>query len=125
MTVIFNKFDQTDWVDELAKGTVDPSVALAAIAAGAKRKMLAAGETGLFVQYSDLPANYRIEPHTHSHGEVIVVLGGSCTVDGGSEMLPNDTVCISAETRYGITCGSEGMQMLTIRAGDAVVTFGS
>jgi quercetin dioxygenase-like cupin family protein len=125
MTVIFNNFDQTEWVDELAKAKVDPEVARAAMAAGAKRKMLASGETGLFVQYSDLPANYRIDPHTHSRGEVIVVLGGSCTVDGGNEMGTNDTVCIGADTRYGLTCGPDGMRMLTIRAGDSVVNFKS
>lgn len=123
MTVIFNRFDDVDWVDELAKAKVDREVALAAMAVGARRKMLASGETGLYVQFSDLPANYRIEPHTHSHGEVIVVVSGSCTVDDGETLEPNDAVCISAETRYGITCGPDGMTMLTIRAGDAVVDF--
>ena len=88
----------------------------------------AEGETGLFVQYSDLPADYRIEPHTHSHGEVIVVLAGSCTLDGDdgaspTAMGPRDSVSISADTRYGITCGPDGLTMLTIRAGEAVVTF--
>jgi quercetin dioxygenase-like cupin family protein len=124
MAVTFHHFDSTDWVDELAAGKVDRDLALAARAAGARRKMLAAGESGLYVQYSEFPPGYRIDPHTHSHGEVIMVLAGSCTVDGGEVMRPNDAVCIEAGTSYGITCGPAGMTMLTIRAGDAVVSFG-
>jgi quercetin dioxygenase-like cupin family protein len=123
MGITHNQFDEIDWIDELARAKVDREVAEAAIAAGAKRKMLAEGETGLFVQFSDLPPGYRIEPHTHSHGEVIVVVSGSCRIDDGPEMHANDSVSIDAETRYGITCGPEGLRMLTIRAGEAVVTF--
>jgi quercetin dioxygenase-like cupin family protein len=124
MAATFNRFDDVHWIDEVAAGKVDRETALAAAAAGARRKMLATGETGVFVQYSELPPGYRIAPHTHSHGEVIVVLAGSCAVDGGPELRSNDSVSIPAGTRYGITCGAGGLTMLTIRAGDAAVTFG-
>lgn len=120
---MFKLFDQVPWMDELAAGRVSAERAAAAAAAGARRKMLAQGETGLFVQYSELPPNFRIPPHAHSHGEVLMCLRGSCTVDGGPTLGVNDAVCVPENEEYGISVGPEGMVLLTIRAGDAVVSF--
>jgi quercetin dioxygenase-like cupin family protein len=124
-TVIFNHFDKVPWVDELKKAAVPKDVIETAKKAGAKRKMLAEGQTGIYVQYSELPAGFRIDAHKHSHDEVIMLLSGSCTVDGGTEMKVNDAVCISGGTVYGFTAGSDGMRFLTIRAGDSVTQFSS
>jgi quercetin dioxygenase-like cupin family protein len=85
--------------------------------------MLAQGETGIYVQYSELPADFRIDAHAHSHDEVITLISGSCTVDGGTTMEASDTVCIKGGTVYGFTAGPEGMVFLTIRGGDSVTNF--
>jgi quercetin dioxygenase-like cupin family protein len=121
--VIFNHFENVPWVDEAKKAAVPKEVYEAAKKVGAKRKMLAQGETGIYVQYSELPPNFRIDAHKHSHDEVIMLLGGSCTVDGGTEMKANDAVCISGGTVYGFTAGNDGMRFLTIRAGDSVTSY--
>ena len=81
------------------------------------------GETGIYVQYSELPAGFRIDAHAHSHDEVITLISGSCTVDGGTTMRASDTVCIKGGTVYGFTAGPEGMVFLTIRGGDSVTNF--
>src|SRR5215216_5574312 len=80
--VTFNHFDTVPWVDETKKKAVPAEVIAEASKAGARRKMLAQGETGIYVQYSELPANFRIDAHAHSHDEVITLISGSCTVDG-------------------------------------------
>jgi quercetin dioxygenase-like cupin family protein len=120
---VFRAFDGTDWEDETKAGRVSADVAEAARKAGAKRKFMATGEVGLFVQYSDLPPGYRIAAHSHSHSEVLYVLTGGCTVDGGHEMGPNDSAVVPGGMEYGITVGPEGMTFLTIRGGDAKVNF--
>lgn len=116
-------FDATDWVDEAKKKGVPKEVYEAAQKAGAKRKMLAQGETGIYVQYSEIPPGWRIEPHTHSHDEVIMLLAGSCQIDNGEHMTAKDAVCLGANVEYGFTAGPEGMTFLTIRAGDSVTQF--
>ena len=84
--VTFNHFDTVPWVDETKKKAVPAEVIAEAAKAGARRKMLAQGETGIYVQYSELPAGFRIDAHAHSHDEVITLISGSCTVDGGTTM---------------------------------------
>jgi quercetin dioxygenase-like cupin family protein len=121
--VTFNHFDTVPWVDENKKKAVPAEVIADAAKAGARRKMLAQGETGIYVQYSELPANFRIDAHAHSHDEVITLLSGSCTVDGGTTMRANDAVCIKGGTVYGFTAGPEGMVFLTIRGGDSVTNY--
>jgi quercetin dioxygenase-like cupin family protein len=121
--VTFNHFDAVPWVDENKKKAVPAEVIANAAKAGARRKMLAQGETGIYVQYSELPPGFRIDAHTHSHDEVIMLLAGSCTVDGGTTMTANDAVCIEGGTEYGFTAGDEGMVFVTIRGGDSVTNF--
>lgn len=116
-------FDSTPWVDEAAKKGVPKEVYEAAQKAGARRKMLANGETGIYVQYSDLPPGWRIEPHSHSHDEVIMLLAGSCVIDGGEEMHAKDAICLKGGFEYGFTAGKDGMSFLTIRGGDSITTF--
>ena len=121
--VTFNHFDTVPWVDETKKKAVPAEVIAEAAKAGARRKMLAQGETGIYVQYSELPAGFRIDAHAHSHDEVITLISGSCTVDGGTTMKASDTVCIKGGTVYGFTAGDDGMVFLTIRGGDSVTNF--
>jgi quercetin dioxygenase-like cupin family protein len=121
--VTFNHFDTVPWVDETKKKAVPAEVIAEAAKAGARRKMLAQGETGIYVQYSELPAHFRIDAHAHSHDEVITLISGSCTVDGGTTMQASDTVCIKGGTVYGFTAGDDGMVFLTIRGGDSKTNF--
>src|SRR5688500_14393132 len=121
--VTFNHFDTVPWVDETKKKAVPAEVIADAAKAGARRKIVAEGETGIYLQYSDLPACFRIDAHAHSHDEVITLISGSCTVDGGTPMGASDTVCIKGGTVYGFTAGPEGMVFLTIRAADSVTKF--
>ena len=121
--ITFNLFDTVPWVDETKKKAVPAEVLAVAAKAGARRKMLAQGETGIYVQYSELPADFRIDAHAHSHDEVITLISGSCTVDGGTTMEASDTVCIKGGTVYGFTAGPDGMVFLTIRGGDSVTNF--
>jgi len=121
--VTFNLFDAVPWVDETKKKAVPAEVIAAAAKSGARRKMLAQGETGIYVQYSELPPKFRIDAHAHTHDEVITLISGSCTVDGGTTMQATDTVCIKGGTVYGFTAGDDGMVFLTIRGGESQTNF--
>ena len=90
---------------------------------GARRKYLARGEEGFHAQYSTFPAGYRVPPHTHDVDELLVVLDGSCTVDGGASMNRHDSVTVPAGHEYGFTCGPDGMTLLTVRAARSAVTY--
>lgn len=117
-------FDEVEWVDEAAFGRADPALAASAAAAGARRKFFSRGECGLYVQFSTMPAGYRVAPHTHTVGEVLYVLRGGCTVEPTGEPLgPDDSAVIPGGHEYGFTCGPDGMDFLTIRAGDAHTNF--
>jgi quercetin dioxygenase-like cupin family protein len=123
---VLRAFDRVEWVDEGAFGRVDAKVTEAAQKAGARRKFLNRGDEGLFVQYSTMPPGFRVAPHTHSHGEVLYILRGGCTVEpAGGELGPNDSAVIPGGHEYGFTCGPDGMEFLTIRAGDSQTTFKS
>ena len=122
---VVRPFDRIEWVDEVKFGRVSAEVSGAAKKQGALRKFMSRGEQGLYVQYSTLPASFHITPHTHSHGEVLFILRGSCTVEPSGEVLgPNDSAVVPANHEYGLLVGAEGMEFLTIRAGDAVTNFG-
>lgn len=122
---VVRPFDRIEWVDEVKFGRVSAEVSGAAKKQGALRKFMSRGEEGLYVQYSTLPAGFHITPHTHSQGEVLFILRGSCTVEPTGEVLgPNDSAVVPANHEYGLKAGAEGMEFLTIRAGDAVTNFG-
>lgn len=87
---------------------------------GARRKKLARGEAGFFMNRSVLPAGFRVPPHSHDHDELMVVIKGGCRFDDElAELGPDDSIVIHARYRYGFTCGAEGMEFLTIRTGEA------
>jgi quercetin dioxygenase-like cupin family protein len=121
---VIRHFGDVEWVDEAKFGRVSAEVAGAAQKAGARRKFLNRGDEGLYVQYSTMPPGFRVAPHTHSHGEVLYILRGGCTVEPTGETLgPDDSAVIPGGHEYGFTCGADGMDFLTIRGGDSQTAF--
>lgn len=90
---------------------------------GARRKKLVRGEGGFYMNRSFLPAGFDVPAHQHDHDELLVVLRGGCSFGDGATLGPDDAIVIHADTRYGFTCGPEGMDFLTIRTGEAHVAF--
>ena len=122
-------YEQIEWDDVLrnARPGMTPPKELVAQAkkGGARRKKLARGEGGFFMNRSVLPAGFQVPPHHHNHDELLVVLKGGCEFDDGVATLgPDDSIVIRATYRYGFTCGPEGMEFLTIRMGEAALTVG-
>jgi quercetin dioxygenase-like cupin family protein len=91
---------------------------------GARRKRMATGQAGFYVNHSEMPPGYTVPLHTHDHDELITVLTGGCTLLGGGPALgPRDAVVLRAGHEYGFTCGPDGMTFLTIRTGEAATSF--
>lgn len=120
-------YDQIDWDEPMAgaKATRPPKELVAqAKQGGARRKKLATGEGGFYMNRSQLPPGFRVPPHSHDHDELMVVLRGGCSFDDGvAELGADDSIVIRAEYRYGFTCGPDGMEFLTIRSGEASHAF--
>ena len=117
-------YDEIDWDRPLETG--DPSTrpprALVEQAqkTGARRKKLVQGEGGFYMNRSVLPPGFRVPPHQHNHHEMLVILRGGCDFDDGlASLSADDTIVIDANTRYGFTCGPQGMEFLTIRTGES------
>ncbi|MGH0033893.1 MAG: cupin domain-containing protein [Myxococcota bacterium] len=122
-------YDRIDWDDPrrtARPGTAPPKELVArAKKTGARRKKLARGEGGFFMNRSVLPAGFRVPTHHHNHDELMVVLKGGCEFDDGVATLgADDSIVIHAGYRYGFTCGPEGMEFLTIRRGEAAMSVG-
>jgi quercetin dioxygenase-like cupin family protein len=122
------RFSTIDWDGPRpTAGAPRPPEALvrAAEQSGARRKRMARGEGGFFMNHSEMPPGFRVPPHTHDHDELIVVIAGGCRFDDGlAELGPNDAIVLRAYTRYGFTCGADGMKFLTVRTGEASVALG-
>ena len=120
-------YDDIDWDNLLAPpvGKAPPKELVEqAKKQGARRKKLSRGEAGFFMNRSVLPAGFRVPPHTHDHDELMIVLHGGCQFDDGlADLGVDDSIVIRANYRYGLTCGPEGIEFLTIRTGEAAVTL--
>jgi len=121
-------YQEIEWDDVLktAKPGMAPPRELVEQAkkSGARRKKLVKGEGGFFMNRSVLPAGFRVPPHSHDHDELMVVIHGGCAFDDGlAELGADDSIVIRASYRYGFTCGPEGMEFLTIRAGEALTSL--
>ncbi len=117
-------YKEIEWDDPLrsARPELAPPVELVAKAkrSGARRKKLLKGEAGFFMNRSVLPAGFRVPLHTHDHDELMIVLDGGGTFDDGvADLDADDSIVLRAQFAYGFTCGSRGMEFLTIRTGEA------
>jgi quercetin dioxygenase-like cupin family protein len=117
-------YAEIEWdrpLESAAPGKAPPAQLVAeAKRSGARRKKVVRGAGGFFMNRSQLPPGFRIPAHQHSHSELLVILRGGCTLDDGlAELGPDDSIVIHADTRYGFTCGPQGMEFLTIRTGEA------
>ena len=125
--VAVETFTRIEWdrpLETAKPGTAPPAELVEkARRTGARRKKLVRGEGGFFMNRSVLPPGFRVPPHSHDHSEMLVVLTGGCRFDDGAELGTDDTIVIHAHTHYGFTCGPEGMEFLTIRAGEASVAL--
>lgn len=122
-------WDQLDWDNPLASLPKDkqPPKALVEKARGkrgAKRKRIVQGEGGFFMNRSQMQPEFRVPVHQHSHDELLVVLAGGCQFDDDfAELGPGDSIVIYSGTKYGFTCGPNGMDFLTIRLGEASIAL--
>lgn len=126
------KFEATEWT--LPPLPDDLPEELRQRAEAVRRKGLAAGEGGFFASHVQMPAGQLVEPHSHDHSELMVVLEGSMTFAGGTggdeeaggeqaELSQFDSVVIPAGYVYGFTVGDAGISFLLIRAGKAQSTL--
>jgi quercetin dioxygenase-like cupin family protein len=117
-------YHQIEWDDVLRTappGAAPPKELVAqAKKSGARRKKLVRGEAGFFMNRSVLPPGFRVPSHHHDHDELMIVLKGGCQFDDEvATLAADDSIVIHAGYQYGFTCGSEGMEFLTIRRGEA------
>jgi quercetin dioxygenase-like cupin family protein len=119
--LLYREIEWDNVLKTAAPGTAPPKELVEkARKTGARRKKLARGEGGFFMNRSVLPAGFRVPPHSHDHDELLVILAGGCAFDDGlAELGPDDSIVIHANYRYGFTCGPDGMEFLTIRMGEA------
>ena len=119
--LIYAEIEWDDVLRSAAPGTAPPKELVAeAKKTGARRKKLARGEGGFFLNRSVLPSGFRVPPHSHNHDELMIVLSGGCQFDDDlADLGPDDSIVIRASYRYGFTCGPDGMEFLTIRTADA------
>jgi quercetin dioxygenase-like cupin family protein len=115
-------YDQIDWAVEDASAPAK-LVALAR-ETGARRKRMATGQAGFFMNHSEMPAGFTVPTHTHDHDEMLVIMEGGCEIlDGGPTLGANDAVVIQANHAYGFTCGPDGMKFITIRNAEAATAL--
>jgi mannose-6-phosphate isomerase-like protein (cupin superfamily) len=106
-----------EWHVPTAPGT-DPEAAAEAGRRGAARRFLAQGDEGFYAQIVRMPAGFEAPVHRHDHGEVFMVLEGSCTFDG-EPMDRFDMTVVAADEPYGFVAGPEGLSFLVVRTGAA------
>lgn len=117
-------YAEIEWdrpLETAAPGTAPPAELVAkAKRGGARRKKVVRGEAGFFMNRSVLPPGFRVPAHKHNHSELIVVLNGGCSFDDDfATLATDDSIVIHSGTRYGFTCGPDGMEFITIRTGEA------
>ena len=85
----------------------------------ARRKRMAQGQGGFFLEHSYLPPGFEIPPHRHNHGELFVVLEGAAKLSDGRWLTDYDAAYIPADQEYGFTVGPIGLRFVVIRGGAA------
>jgi quercetin dioxygenase-like cupin family protein len=118
------RLDEIPWPEEGGAGNAPRALVEEAKRRGARRKFLARGDGGFHSQYSELPDGYEIPLHSHDHDELIVLLGGSCTMlGGGPDLHAGDSMVLRAGHEYGFVAGPDGMRFMTIRTEVAGVSL--
>ena len=69
----------------------------------ARRAQVATGDLDLYAQMVEMPAGFVVPPHRHSAHELMVVLEGGCTIDGGHDLAAGDMAEVPGGTEYGFT----------------------
>jgi quercetin dioxygenase-like cupin family protein len=115
--------DEIEWPDERVAPTAPRELVEEAERLGARRKFLARGDGGFYSQYSEFPPGYSVPLHSHDHDELIVLLGGSCTMSDGRALGTHDSMVLGAGLEYGFTAGPDGMLFMTIRGGRSATTL--
>jgi len=116
----FFLIDDIPWPEERPGATAPKALVEEAKRSGARRKYLAQGEAGFHSQYSEFPPGFTVPMHSHDHDELIVILGGDCTMlDDGPTLKTHDSMVLRGGHEYGFTAGRNGMSFLTIRTGKA------
>ena len=117
-------FDRIEFDDLAQKSDAPPERIEEAKRAGVSRKQLASGEGGFYVHFSQFPAGYVVQPHSHDHDELLIVLEGGCQLsDAGPTLGPRDSVVLRAGYRYGFECSPEGMKFFNVRRGVASIAM--
>ena len=106
-----------EWHVPIAPGT-DPEAAAEAGRKGTARRFLAQGDEGFYAQMVRMPPGFEAPSHSHDHGEVFMVLEGSCRFDG-EPMGRFDMAVVAANQPYGFVAGPEGLSFLVVRNGAA------
>ena len=88
----------------------------------ARRKVLNAPDTGLYVNLGQYDPNIVVDAHSHSQPELIYILEGTVTI--GGRPCPAGTVLqIPASTAYGpLEAGPAGVRFLVMRPGQTNTT---
>jgi quercetin dioxygenase-like cupin family protein len=118
VTPTYFLLDELRWADDRASGLI-PAAMLdeAGRRGGGGRKLLANGQGGYHSTYSTMPPGYTMPRHRHDGDELVVVLEGGCTMDGGPQLRAHDSVVLPAGVVHGFTCGPDGMKLLTVSHG--------
>jgi quercetin dioxygenase-like cupin family protein len=110
------RFETSEWSEEETKGDNTAEQLERARAGGYRRKRLLAGEGDVFLTHVEMGPGFVVEPHSHNAREVIHVLAGSLTPQGGGdELTTGDSIVIPAGHVYGFRCGKNGVKFLIFR----------
>ena len=111
------RFGEQEWHVPTSDGT-DEQESAEAGRKGAKRRFLAQGDSGFFVQIVEIPPNFDAPAHSHDHAEIFMVLEGSVIVDGET-LGAYDMTVVPENGVYGFRPGPEGVRFLVVRTGKA------
>ena len=115
-------FDDLQYRDQLSDDAPSDLVAEAA-KQGVRRKDLATGAGGFHHHFSEFPPNFEVQPHSHDHDELIIVVSGSLTMDDGSVLKPRDSAVLQANQVYGFTAGPDGLSFFNVRRGKTGISM--
>ena len=89
----------------------------------ARRKVLNAPDTGLYVNLGQYDPNIVVAAHSHSQPELVYILEGTVNI-GGRDCPAGTVLQIPAGTAYGpLKAGPAGVRFLTMRPGQTNTTI--